>query len=67
MTYLGYSQRIIAQYLDITRHTVLYTQHVYQATPEKSKGRPPKLSNEQMDKIIEFISASKQNQHIGYN
>jgi len=45
MTYLGYSQRIIAQYLDITRYTVLYTQHVHQATPKKSKGRPPKLSN----------------------
>jgi transposase len=67
MTHLGYSQRMIAQYLDITRRTVLYTQHVYQATPKKSKGRPPKLSNEQMDEIIEFISASKQNRRMGYN
>jgi transposase len=67
MTHLGYSQRILAQYLDITRRTVLYTQHVDQATPKKSKGRPPKLSNEQMDEFIEFISASKQNRRMGYN
>ncbi|EYE95566.1 uncharacterized protein EURHEDRAFT_454861 [Aspergillus ruber CBS 135680] len=30
-----------------------------QATPRKPKGQPPKLSDEDMDKVIAWISASK--------
>jgi len=66
MTNLGYSQRAIAAYLKVTRRIVQYTQQIEQATPTKPKGQPPKLHEEQVDEIIEFISASKQNRRTPY-
>ena len=66
MTDLGYSQRAIASYLDTFRHVVQYTQKIQHATPQKPKGRPPKLTEDQLDEVIEFISISKQNRRMPY-
>ena len=38
-----------------------YTQQIQQATPQKPKGRSPKLSKDQVNEIIEFMNALKQN------
>ena len=62
MTDLGYTQRAIADYLRTTRNQVRYTQNIKQATPKKPKGRPPKLIEDQFNKLVEFISTLKQNQ-----
>ena len=66
MTDLGYTQCAIADYLRMTRNQVQYTQNIKQVTPKKPKGRPPKLMEDQVNKIIEFISISKQNQQMPY-
>ena len=66
ITNLGYSQHSIASYLGTTQHVVQYTQQVKQATPQKPRGRHPKISRDQVDKIIEFISILKQNRQIPY-
>ena len=66
MTDLGYSQHTIASYLNTFRHVVQYTQKTQRATPKKPKGRPPKLTEDQVDEILEFISTSKQNRRMPY-
>ena len=66
MTDLGYSQHSIAYHLDTTRCVVQYTQQIQRATPQKPKGSAPKLSKDQVNEVIDFINASKQNQRMPY-
>ena len=53
----------ISNQLHISVCQVQYTCQTQKATPKKPKGQPPKLSEEQMDDIITWICASKQNHH----
>ena len=57
----GLSHTTISNQLHISVRQVQYTCQTQRATPKKPKGQPPKLSEEQMDDIIAWISASKQN------
>lgn len=57
----GLSYAAIANRLNLSHRQVQYICHSQQATPKKPKSQPPKLSEEQMDDIIAFISASEIN------
>ena len=63
----GLSHAAIAIQLHLSHRQVQYTCHSQQATPKKPKGQPPKLSEEQMDDIIAFISASEINRQKSYH
>ncbi|OJJ52263.1 hypothetical protein ASPSYDRAFT_164996, partial [Aspergillus sydowii CBS 593.65] len=43
-----------------------YTCQSQQATPKKARGQRPKLSEEDINNIIEFISSSKRNRRMLY-
>lgn len=51
----------ISKQLHLSYRQVQYTCQTQQASPKKPKGQPPKLSEEKMDEIIDWISASKHN------
>ena len=59
----GLTHTAISNQLHISVCQVQYTCQTQKATPKKPKGQPPKLSEEQMDDIITWICASKQNHH----
>ena len=57
----GLSYSAISNQLHVSYRQVQYTCRTQQATPKKPKGQPPKLSEEQMDDIIAWISTSEVN------
>ncbi|KAL3708724.1 hypothetical protein TMatcc_006708 [Talaromyces marneffei ATCC 18224] len=48
------------------RDAVQYTCQNQQATPKKARGNPPKLSEAEVDYIIEWISSSKRTRRMPY-
>lgn len=50
----------------MTYWQVQYTCQSHQATPKKAHGQKPKLSEEDVDKIIDFISSSKRTRRLPY-
>lgn len=61
LTYLQISKQ-----LQISYRQVQYTCQSQQATPKKARGNPPKLSEAEVDYIIEWISSSKRNRCMPY-
>lgn len=62
----GLTYQQIASQLQMTLRQVQYTCQSQQTTPKKARGQKPKLSEDDIDKIIEFISSSKRNRHMPY-
>ena len=63
---IGWKQKDIATKLSITIDTVRYAIKT-RATPQHIKaGRPPKLSNTQVDEIITWISSSTRNRRLPF-
>ena len=56
----------ISQQLQITYRQVQYTCQSQQATPKKARGNPPKLSEADVDNVIEWITSSKCNRRKPY-
>ncbi|RJE23131.1 Transposable element tc1 transposase [Aspergillus sclerotialis] len=63
----GFTYEQIASQLQITYRQVQYTCQSHQATPKKARGQSPKLSDEDVDKIIEFMSSSEQTRRMPYH
>ena len=62
----GFTYQQITAQLQLTYQQVQYTCQSHQATPKKAPGQTPKLSEEDVDKIIDFISSSKQTRRMPY-
>ncbi|KAL4780626.1 hypothetical protein BJX76DRAFT_350823 [Aspergillus varians] len=62
----GFTYQQIASQLQITYRQVQYTCQSEQATPRKPRGQSPKLSEEDVDRIIKFISSSKRARRLPY-
>ena len=62
----GFTYMQIASQLHITHNQVQYTCRSQQATPKKARGKTPKLSEEDVDRIIEWISSSKRTRRMPY-
>ncbi|EED14254.1 conserved hypothetical protein [Talaromyces stipitatus ATCC 10500] len=62
----GFTYEQIAKQLNITQNKVQYACQSSQVTPKKARGAAPKLSESQMDEIIEWISSSKRNRRMPY-
>ncbi|OJJ54501.1 hypothetical protein ASPSYDRAFT_160091 [Aspergillus sydowii CBS 593.65] len=60
----GLTYQQIASQLQMTLRQVQYTCQSQQATPKKARGQRPKLSENDIDKIIEFISSSERNRRM---
>ncbi|QGA12561.1 hypothetical protein EYB26_000205 [Talaromyces marneffei] len=62
----GFTYLQIASQLHITHDQVQYTCQSQQATPKKARGRTPKLSEEDVDRVIDWISSSKRTRRMPY-
>ena len=62
----GFTYIQIAQQLQISHRQVQYTCQNQQATPKKARGAPPKLSEAEVDSIIEWITSSKRTRRMPY-
>ena len=62
----GFTYMQIASQLHITHNQVQYTCRSQQATPKKARGKTSKLSEEDVDRIIEWISSSKRTRRMPY-
>ncbi|EED11731.1 conserved hypothetical protein [Talaromyces stipitatus ATCC 10500] len=62
----GFTYLQISQQLQISYRQVQYTCQSQQATPKKARGNPPKLSEAEVDHIIEWITSSKRTQRMPY-
>ena len=62
----GFTYQQITSQLQMTYRQVQYTCQSHQATPKKAHGQKPKLSEEDVDKIIDFISSSKRTRRLPY-
>lgn len=62
----GFTYNQIAQQLHITHRQVQYTCQSHRATPKKPHGQPPKLTEQDVDRIIEWISSSKRTRRMPY-
>ena len=63
----GFTYLQIASMLHITHYQVQYTCQSQTATPKKARGKTPKLSEEDVDRIIEWISSSKRTRRMPYS
>jgi transposase len=63
----GHTYQYIADFLHVSHGAVQYTCKKRQATPQhKNAGRPPRLSNEEADKVEEFVTRSKATRRMTY-
>jgi len=60
----GAKYKDIAPFLGLTIRQVGIACRAIQATPRRRSGRPPVLTASQLDNLIEFISASKENRRM---
>ena len=67
MRSLGHSYPQISAHLKVTERAVQYTCEKGTATPQhKNTGRPPKLSKEEVDNLLEFITGSRKTRRMTY-
>ena|SRR5579871_1523388 len=62
----GKKYREIAPFLGLTIRQVGIACRDLRATPRRRSGRPPVLTASQLDELIEFISASKENRRLPF-
>jgi transposase len=62
----GFTYLQISQQLQISYRQVQYTCQSQQVTPKKPRGVPPKLSEAEVDTIIEWITSSKRTRRMPY-
>ena len=63
---LGWKYKDIERFTKATPSQV-YTAYTIRATPTKRPGRPPLLTQAQIEELIEFVYASKENRRMSYN
>ena len=67
MRSLGYKYTQIASHLKISGNAVQYTCNKGTATPQHHKtGRPPKLSQTEVDTLVEFVVSSRKSRRMTY-
>jgi transposase len=67
MRRLGYTYEKIADFLKISQRAVQYTVEKKKATPQhKNAGRPPRLSKEEVDSLVEFVTSTKRTRRLTY-
>ena len=62
----GHSQAWIQRHLGFTKRQVATAIHSNQVTPKRRSGRPPKLSNDQIDELIHFVRQSRATRQMSY-
>lgn len=63
----GFTYQAICNQLGFTYRQVQHTCQSQRASPRKPRGQSPKLSEEKMDEIIAWITASKENRRKPYH
>lgn len=63
---VGFTYEAIANHLKITLRQVQYACSTEHLTPSKRSGRPPALSDEQLDELIDYIRQSKEARRMSY-
>ena len=63
---LGWKYKDIERFTKATPSQV-YTACTIRATPTKRPGRPPLLTQAQIEELIEFVCASKENRRMSYD
>jgi transposase len=63
----GFTYLQISRQLQISHRQVQYTCQSQQATPKKAHGNPPKLSEAEVDSIIEWITSSERTRRMPYH
>ncbi|OJJ70948.1 hypothetical protein ASPBRDRAFT_43823 [Aspergillus brasiliensis CBS 101740] len=63
----GFTYEQIVNQLHISYRQVQYTCQSQQVSPRKAKGNAPKLSDEEVDRIIQWISSSKRTRRLPYH
>ncbi|SLM35377.1 transposable element tc1 [Lasallia pustulata] len=67
MRSLGFTYTKISSHLKVTERAVQYTCEKGAATPQHhNAGRAPKLSKEEVDTLIEFVSSSRKTRRMSY-
>ena len=67
MRSLKYTYAQISSHLGVTERAVQYTCEKGEATPQHKKtGRPPKLSTQEVDTLIEFVISSRKTRRMTY-
>lgn len=67
MRKLGYSYASIASFLHVSERGVQYTCQKEQATPQHHKtGRPPRLNEEEIDQLVDFVTSSHRTRCLPY-
>lgn len=62
----GHTYKQISNHLGVSYRQVQYTCQSQQSTPKKAPSNPPKLSKEEVDNIINFISSSKRTRRLPF-
>jgi Homeodomain-like domain len=64
---VGWKYAQIATHLKVTERAVSYTCQTRKVTPQHSKaGRPPKLSKDEVDKLVQYVISSKETRRMSY-
>jgi transposase len=64
---LGKTYSEIATYLSVSEGAVQYTYNIHKATPKKDRrGRPSKLSKEDVDNLVAYIRRSQDTRRMTY-
>jgi transposase len=63
---IGWTYAQIVKHTGCTRHQIEYTCQSSHPTPRRRSGRPPLLTEAQVEELIEFVCASKANRRMAY-
>jgi hypothetical protein len=63
---VGHSQAFISSVLGITRRQVGYSIAAEQVTPKKRSGRPPKLTDAQVDELVHYVRQTRVSRQMSY-
>ena len=63
---VGHSQAFISSVLGIIRRQVGYSIAAEQVTPKKRSGRPPKLTEAQVDELVHYVRQTRASRQMSY-
>jgi transposase len=64
---IGFTYEAIASHLHVSYQQVQRACQSEQVTPKKRTGRPPRLTQEQVDELITYIQQSRETRRMSYH